>query len=149
MKTIKKHLLTIALAAGAFIIGSYFGPKEIEIKEVEKVVYKERTEVKTDLKRVVDKKEVVNPDGSKVTETRTTTERVTDKKSEIDVESDRLKETRIESRPSWLVSGTYGFKLDKAPHYSVSIHRRVISELYFGVHADSDKTIGISLAIGF
>lgn len=146
MNKLKLIGTAVVIAAVAFSCGKY--ASSTEVKEVEKIVYVERTTTKSDTKRVVNKKETVKPDGSKVVETVTTTERKTDKTSDVSQESEKTSISK-DLRPNWQFSVGYSIEHRVEPAYSVEIKRRMFSEVYIGaLYLTEPKTGFITIGIG-
>lgn len=147
----KNKLLIGGLLVIAFALGVFFGPKKTEIKEVEKIVYKEKTDTKINSKRTIGKKEVIHPDGTRTIETISTIDRSTDKKTDTSVDAERSREEITESRPDWRLHVIHFPELigyqDKST--TVDIQRRILSELYLGVSVNTQKQVGFSISIGF
>lgn len=142
----KKYKSIAILLIVAFALGSFFGPKKTEIKEVEKIVYKERSETKRDVKRTVKKKETINPDGSKTIETETEHDSSTNRSTDKSLDSDKTKHSTTNLRSDWFLVGMYRPDVQM---YGVGIQRRIISEIYLGAYGFQDRTYGISIGVGF
>ena len=123
----------------SFSIGKYSGPSSsIKSEKIEETK-------KTDTVRVVDKKETVLPDGTKITETTSTTKRTTDSNKNTE------NKTEIKSRPEWRAGLLY---FPDIPNFQdknliLDIQKRIAGELYLGVSASTQKQIGISISLGF
>lgn len=135
----------------AFCAGAFLGPRKTEIREVEHVVYRDR--VVTDLTHDTSSrtKETVMPDGTKVKETIVEDRRRSRTEAEREAERTRILEKKTESRPSWRLGAVY-----KPPvlgltreGYGVIIERRIVGEIYLGAAAFNDRTLGITLSVGF
>lgn len=146
VSSIKKYRSIAILLIITFALGRFSSPQKTEIKEVEKVVYKERSETKRDVKRTVKKKETINPDGSKTIETETETDSSTRKNVDKSLDSEKSKHTKTESRADWYLVGMYQPDIQM---YGLGIQRRIISEVYLGAYAFQDRTYGISIGVGF
>lgn len=147
----KTHLITVVLCLVCFSAGKFLTSPKVDIKEVEKIVYKERSTTKTDTNHTVDKKETIKPDGTRIIETSSSTQRTSDKKTDIDTAKDSSKSHVTESRPDWHITATYipvmyGHSIQS---YGLDIQRRIFSEMYLGVSVSTQKTIGVSIGIGF
>ena len=141
MSTIQKLSMVAALCVVSFLSGKFLGPARVEIKEVEKIVYKENQEIKKNYS----KKEVILPDGTKTIETTINS----DKHSEVNSETSKEKDTITTNRPDWHLSVGYELNADKVQSYSLSIQKRIFSELYIGVSANTQQTFGVSIGLGF
>lgn len=151
MSSFKLAVGTLIFGALSFSAGRFFTSPRIETREVDKIVYRERAEIKTDTDRTVDKKETIKPDGTRIIETLSTTKRTTDKKSDTSLNKETERYTLTETRKDWHVTLTYlpvlpGYQDSK---YTLDIQRRIFSEIYLGASVSTDKTIGLSLGMGF
>lgn len=147
-----KHYLTIGIALGfAFSIGRLFGPKSVEVKEVEKVVYKERQDKDREQNVRKTEKETRLPDGTVIKERTETKETETHTRVQTETSSERTLERSETNRSDWLVSVGYepAIKDIQDVHYSLSLQRRIVGELYLGVSARDDKTAGLTVSLGF
>lgn len=147
----KNYVIIVILLAVAYTAGRFTGPKKVEIKEVERVVYKEREQSTKDKHVTTVKREETKPDGTKVKETtRTVDERTeTDRGREINTVKETIKV--VSNRPDWRLSVAY---IPNIPTYQTEVYRfdlqrRIIGEIYAGVQVDTNKTIGLSISIGF
>jgi hypothetical protein len=143
---VKNYKFMAILLVIAFSLGAFYGPKKTEIKEVEKIVYKESSETKKNVKKTTKKKETINPDGSKTIETITESDSSTHKNTDKSLDSDKSKQTTTTARNDWFIFGTYRPDIQS---YGVGIQRRVIGEIYLGAFVNQDKTYGMSIGIGF
>lgn len=151
MKILKKYALTILVGAVCFSAGKFATPAKVEIREVEKVVYKERSETKTDTAHTVDRREVIQPDGTRIIETTSSTQRTSDKKTAVDSSSDQSRVSITENRKEWMVSLGYEPLIPghQSQNYNIHLQRRILSEIYLGASLSTNQTIGISIGIGF
>jgi hypothetical protein len=145
----KKLGLIILLTLSAFSAGHYLGPKKVEIKEVEKIIYKERETTEEDKKTRSTRRETINPDGTRVVEIIRETDKKTRTDSQVEVDSERTSETKSVNQSQWSV-GLYR----STSSYSATIDRRILGGLFIGVHGHSDHTLnnrelGIGLRIEF
>jgi hypothetical protein len=140
LRVIGAGLIACAIS---FSIGKFSSQSQTDTKQTEKIDEKKVT----DTVRVTDKKETTLPDGTKIVETNTTTER----KTNSDKISGSSKETKTENRPNWRVNVLYFPFIASVQDtkYTVDIQRRILSQIYLGVAATSDKQIGVSIGIGF
>jgi uncharacterized membrane protein YfhO len=147
----RKHLLTLGIAVAAFLGGNYLGPKKTQIKEVEKIVYRESVDSKTNSKRTVVKKEVKRPDGTIEIETSTSIDRSTDKKTDVTLDRENSKEVKTDNRSDWRLNANYYPEIigiqDKSAAFD--LQRRILGELYIGLSVNTQKQLGISFGIGF
>lgn len=145
----KKLIAAGAALVIAFLAGRYFGPQEVQIKEVEKVVYKES--LKQDRNQNVREveKETRLPDGTVIKERIKTkeTETLTDYRTEI--EKRKEKSQVITSRPDWRLGLVYepAIPNHQEDAYTGLIERRIFSEIYLGVSIGNE--LGVILSIGF
>jgi hypothetical protein len=147
----KQILIALILVAVSFSVGRFTGPAKVEVREVEKVVYQEKT--KKDVERTVERntRETVLPDGTIIRETLQS--RNTKSKTDTDknVTQETSKESVTTNRPTWRAG--FGFNPEipgyQEPIYSIRLERQVLSELYVGVSLDSKKQAGLTISIGF
>lgn len=143
MTFLKQLAAVLVFGAVCFSAGKFLSPAKVETKEVEKIVYKERT----DTTKRTDKKETIHPDGTRVIETVTDTKRTKDRSADIE----KSKESVTTNRKDWLVTigyapATYAYGVQS---YTLSIQRRMFSEVYLGAYVTTEKQIGLSVGIGF
>jgi hypothetical protein len=148
---LKKAIIPLAVILVSYSIGRYSSPAKVEIKEVERVVYKENESKDRNLNSNEHYIETVRPDGTiikeriKIKEYQTRT----DRSSESERESS--KEKLIENRPDWSFGLVYepivpGFQEER---YTGIIERRILGEIYLGLAGSSEGTFGLSFSIGF
>jgi hypothetical protein len=147
----KQYGAMIAVAVAAFSVGRFTGPTKIQIKEVEKTSTKQSQTTNQDKKQSRTIKETRLPDGTVIKETRVDKETSTETKTKSASSKETSKEETRESRPSYRLGVIYwpnlkGVQLD---NYAVTLETRIVSELYAGVVAGLDKTIGLSVSLGF
>lgn len=135
MKYFKQVGVMVVIAAVSFSAGKFFSPAEVVVKEVENK--------KTDTTRDTKKKETVLPDGTRIIETDTTTKRTTD--------SNKAKDTTVTNRPAYRVNAIYFPKVGQFQDQNgiLDIQKHMFGELYLGVSVSTQKTIGVSISIGF
>lgn len=139
MIKIKYVLAALIISVACFFLGKYTTPTKVEIKEVEKIVYRETKKKNTD--KVI----TISPDGTKVTTIKTQTET----NSELDKQSD--KSNTIKNRPGYRINILY-FPMvlnNEKEIYILDVQRNIFSELYIGVSISTQQNIGISLSLGF
>lgn len=143
MNKLKRIGLTLAVGLVGFSIGKFTGPAKVEIKEVEKIVYRESTNVSRDKY----KKETVLPDGTTIREEGSTTK----KNTEIGVDKESEKLSKTDARPDWRLNVTYQPTLVtfQDQNITLDLQRRIIGEVYLGLSVSTQKTVGISLGVGF
>lgn len=139
----------IVAVVGAFFTGQMFAPKEVEIKEVERVVYKERKQVEEKSDKQVRRKTITLPDGSKVVDEIITTKKRSRKKQDIALEDVKVKEKKVKIRPEWRAGVIYSPPYRQRENYIITVEKRLFSEVYMGVSASTNQTYGISISIGF
>ncbi len=141
-------LLFVALAA-AFSAGRFMGPKQVEVKEVEKIVYKERVssdETKNTNFEII---ETTLPDGTKTRHRirqRSTQTRL-DSSKEADIE--RSKDIKTTLQSDWSV-GVYRSR----EAFAATIDRRILGGIFLGVFGRSElpvstPEVGIGLRLEF
>ncbi len=139
-----KNILTLVVACVvSFSVGKFSGPAEVKQKESTKASEDSKSETKKNLK----KKETVLPDGTKITETDYSSEKKTDSSKKEETK----KESHVKTRPNWRVNAVYFPKIGEfqSQNVVIDIQRRIISEVYVGLSASTQKQIGVSLSIGF
>lgn len=146
---LKQYSLVALLILVAFSVGRFLGPKEVEIKEVETVVYKERETKEEDKQTRSTRRETVSPDGTRTIEII----RESDKKSRTDsrteIESERSLESKSSNQSNWSI-GIY--KGEQS--YLGTVDMRVIGGVFVGVYGRSDLTLnnreyGVGLRLEF
>lgn len=142
MTNLKKISIILVISACSFLIGKYSTRPAIEIKEVEKTVFKERI----DISRNVNKKEVIKPDGTRIIEISS----ITNQRSDTSIHKELSKDQKTTSRPDWRINLIYQPKIDVLQDQVVTadIQHRLFSEVYIGAFVTSQKTVGVSLGIG-
>jgi hypothetical protein len=146
----KKHIVIAAVIAAVFFsLGSFLGPKEVEIKEVEKIIYKEskRTDRNQNVKEI--EKETRLPDGTIIKERIKTkeTETITDLRTEVDKSSEKTSITK--ARPNWRLGLIYepAIKGLQEETYTGLVERQILGEIYLGVSVG--RELGLVFSIGF
>lgn len=147
----KQLAAAVGLVALSFAAGVYFGPKKVETKEVEKIVYRDRVVESKKKDTVTRTKETQLPDGTKIKETIKDEKSESTKDSQSELRHDKFLERKTESRPDWRIGAVYKPTLPgiQGEVYGVTIERRVIAEIYLGVTAATDRTAGLVVSIGF
>jgi hypothetical protein len=140
---------TILVGVIGFVLGGLFQPKEVEVREVEKIVYKEQITKKSNIKRDVNKRETIKPDGTKVIETVTSTSRDSQSDSNISSEQEKSKSTKVNN--NWHISVLYSPSIMgiQDQTYALDIQRRILGNLFLGASASTQKQIGVSIGLEF
>jgi hypothetical protein len=147
---VRNILIAVVLCLASFSAGKFLTDPKVEIKEVEKVVYRESEDIKTDATRIIHKRETIKPDGTRIIETISTTSKSTDKKKVTEETKDILKDIVTETRPDWRANVIYFPKVFKQDQNIIlDIQRRIIGEVYAGLSVSTDRTFGVSVGIGF
>lgn len=151
MKKLKLIGLAIGLMLVSFSAGRFFGPQDIEVKEVEKIVYRDSQTTEEDKKTRSTRREVIAPDGTKTIEIIRETDKRSRTDSQTETESERSSESKSSSRPNWTV-GVY--KNVNNEVYNISLDRRILGGIFLGIHGKSDRTLndtefGIGLRFEF
>ncbi len=148
---LKLVLAGLALVVIAYSVGRFTTPAEVQIKEVEQIVYVERETKERDQNVTEKETETRYPDGTVVKEKIKTKETKTVTEKETESSKTKLTESKTESRPSYRVG--LGSQVDikdfREIHYTLMIERRLFSELYLGGMYSTNQTIGIILTLGF
>ncbi len=151
MPTPKQILLLVAICVVSFGAGLYFGPKEVETKEVERVVYRDRIikDVNSDI--VTRTKEITMPDGSVVRDTITEDRSRTRTDTKRDEVKETIKERKETRRPDWRVGAIYKSAIQNHQEvgYGVLVERRIVGEVNVGVLGLSDRSFGLVISVGF
>ncbi len=147
----KTILIVVAALTAAFSIGRFSAPKKIETREIERVVYRENENINRNQNLIEVITETRLPDGTIIKETRKEKETSTQTERQRDSSSETIKSTSIQTRPSFRVGALYepsieGFQEDS---YSLIVEKRIVSELYMGISVSSNKTVGITVSLGF
>lgn len=147
----KKIGYLIAGLSVAFSIGRFTAPAKVQTKEVERVVYRENQSTNRNQNLVEIKKETRLPDGTLITETRKENQTSTQTQTEKNSESKKSSSKTIEVRTAYRVGAIWEpvIKGFQEASYSVTLEKRLFSELYVGVSVSSQKTIGFSVSLGF
>lgn len=129
-----KKIIVLAAVLVAFLAGRYFSPKQVETKEVEKIVYKEKERSNEDRHTHVEIQEITLPDGTKVVQT------VSDERTHAEREASKETETSREVssksnslQPQWSI----GIYTDKET-VDGSVDRRILGGLFIGIHGHSE-----------
>ncbi len=139
MNNLKVIGIVVVACVISFSIGKHSGGSRTELIEIVAETKK------TDTTRVVDKKETIRPDGTRIIETVTSTKRLTDSELNKDTSSKTL------ARPEWRANVLY---FPAIPNHQdqlgiLDVQKRILSEIYLGVSISSQKQIGLSISIGF
>jgi hypothetical protein len=151
LKYKKQIAVAILLLAVAYSIGRFSTPAKVEVREVEKVVYRERVKKDEDRRSTRNTRETRLPDGTVIKESVRTIDRrtVTDTSREGSSQIERSQVT--ENRPGYRIGIQYVPPIAnfQPQRYGLYVERRLFAELYLGLAVDSNKTIGASVSIGF
>lgn len=131
----KKNLIVIAMLVASFALGRFSSPKSVQTLEKENV--------NKNVNVVETTKETRMPDGTVITEKR--------KEKETSTQTEKVSSKTVENRPSYRVGLIYepAIKDFQEASYGVILEKRLFSELYVGVTVDSEKTIGLTVSLGF
>ena len=147
----KKYLKYAGFAVlliGTSSLTYYLAPAKVKIKEVEKIVkVKGETKiVNRDIVRIVEKR----PDGTIIEKEIDKSKERTDKDEKV-VSEKKKEKTVIRKKKDWLVGG--GILVDPiAPENPVwygQVQRRVLGEVYVGIIATTDRSVGVGLSFRF
>lgn len=140
----KYGMLALCLIIG-FSVGRFVGPKSVETKEVEKIVYKDRV-IKDEKKNIrVETRETTLPDGTKIKEV------IKDRKTEThtdanrETSSEKISESKTSNKSQWSI-GLY----TNREFIAGTIDRRILGGLFLGVYGRSDlgRLTGPELGLG-
>lgn len=128
----------IALVVGLLLgggLGTFLFP-QVKTKEVQV----EKEVVVKDVVTVT--KIITRPDGSKE-EVTTTTDKTKENKQTTN--------TKTVAKANWHASISAKSRIDKLQIdvYTVQVEKRIIGDLFFGVNASTDKTVGVVLGLEF
>lgn len=158
----------VVLLALSFSAGRYTSPAKVDVREVEKIVWKDRIVEKVVTKkakavdRIVYVDRVVMPDGEirEKTSTRTITDARelvnTDKASESEGKADSSKATVTSARPDWRVGVLVGASL-REPLLPLagplvigaSVERRIIGGVSAGAWVNTGGAAGAAVSVEF
>lgn len=134
----------------SYSAGRFTSPAKVETIEVERVVYKDRVVKDTEKDVTTKTKETTLPDGTKIKETTKEDKSKSKSERESSAASEIIKEMKTENRPNWRVAGIYSPALpNQETTYGLTIERRIVGEVFLGVTASTDKTVGLVLSFGF
>lgn len=145
MQRSKSILLIGMIALASFSAGRFLGPREVETKEVEKIVYKER-EVKDETKDTKStRKEIVRPDGTREIEIIRETQKAAHSDTQSETSQEKLSESKTTNAPNWSVGLYKG-----SDGYLGTLDRRILGGLFIGVYGrtdgrSSDYGVGVRL----
>ncbi len=148
----QKVVTTILIvAAVAFSIGRFSSPSKVEIKQVDRIVYQERETKEKDQNVTRTERETKLPDGTIIKEKTEVKETQTHSEKKTQGENLKISSQKVETRPSWNVGLGYEIPIEDVHrvHYSITVQRRLFSEVYLGGMVATDKTIGIVISLGF
>ncbi len=147
----KKQLIAILVIALAYLAGRYSSPSEVEIREVEKIVYKESKSKDQNENIKKHKKKTVLPDGTIIEEEISEKEKETRTKTETQIDQEKESYSKITNRPSWSVGLVYepAIKGFQQVHYTGLIEKRMFGEVYLGLAGSDEGTFGLVFRLGF
>jgi hypothetical protein len=154
----------------AFLTGRFVAPTRVQTRDVERVVYRDRTvsvavaaktETRAETRHTV-RTRVTRPDGTREERTETTrgvdVERTEKTASAQTVERERLvyrdRSVTVErSRPDWRVGALVGVdpfhQLSGSLLYGGHVERRVLGPVWLGAWGLSSRAVGLSLSFEF
>jgi hypothetical protein len=122
--------LAVVLLLAAFCAGRFSSPKSVEIKEVEKIVYKENeksNEQKDTHFKVIEK---TLPDGTKIKKTVRDSTQKSEKETQKDIASETERSSKTSSQSSQWSLGLY----TSGRFYAGTIDRRILGGLFLGAY---------------
>ena len=139
----KKYAIALALLVAAFSIGRFSAPAKVETKQI--TCDSEVKDRDQNIKEVT--RETKRPDGTTVKTTIREKETIT----KTARQSESVTSKTVEVRPSFRVGVLYepAIKSFQKESGSVILEKRIVSELYIGVSASSNRTVGVVLSLGF
>ncbi len=146
---LKRIGLTCLYVAIAFSVGRFMGPSDVETKEVEKVVYKDRVVTNDQKETHVETRETVLPDGTRIKEVIRDRKQQSTSDSNREVASEKSQESKTSNRPNWSI-GAYTNK----EFVASTIDRRILGGLFLGVYGRtnipySNPEYGLGLRLQF
>ena len=144
LKLLGYGLLALLLVGlGGYGAGRYMTPAKIQVKT--EIITKEVEVTKKDVKII--EHEIKRPDGT--IDKTTTTEDKTVVSDSRDSKS-KASEVVVGVKPQWKVQALTTFKPTSFSYlYGISVERRILGPVFVGVHANTDKNVGISLSFEF
>jgi hypothetical protein len=133
MKTnLNKYKYIVLALLMAFVAGRFTGPKEVETKEIEKIVYKER-EIKNEKTRTRSEvRETTLPDGTKIREIIRNRESEENSDTRREASEERSKESKSTNQANWSV-GLYSNREIIAG----TIDKRLFGGMFVGIYSRS------------
>jgi hypothetical protein len=143
----------------AFAVGRYTVPEKVKIEiktiEVEKVVYKERTDSSSKYKKRTVTTSTTKPTGETETKTETFWEKETEKKTDKEKDTDKKtntdktsETTRGDSKVTLSMLGGWDL-LGNRPVYGGSITKPVLGPFTLGIWVLSSPSFGASIGLTF
>jgi hypothetical protein len=150
MGKLKKLAIVLVLCVVSFSAGRYLGPASESKTETEHTQTQTDENINKNQNVTEITKRTTMPDGTVIVETRKEKETSTQTQVQRLSEADSSSKTQTENRPSYRLGVMYepairGFQ-DVV--YGGIIERRLFSEVYLGVTANSRHTFGFSLSVG-
>jgi hypothetical protein len=136
MNTIKKISTCAIVMCACFLAGRFLSPKETEIKEVEKIVYRETTSKNEDKKTRSVRRVIVLPDGTKSTEITRETEKKTQETSKVEAKKEKVSEIKTKAQSDWSI-GVYG----NSNEFVSTIDRRILGGIFIGAYGRSNRDL--------
>lgn len=150
MKThLNKSKVYILILIAAFSAGRFTGPKTIETKEVEKIVFRDKV-IKDQNKKVrLETRETTLPDGTKVKETIRSRDTDTHINTSREVDSSKESESKTSNQSTWSV-GVYTNK----EFLAGTVDKRIIGGVFLGVYGRTQLPVskpefGVGLRLEF
>lgn len=149
MENYKKILIIALISVASFSAGKFLSPKNVEVREVERVVFKDRI-IQDDRQETHTRtKETVLPDGTRVKETFRDQVKESKRDENREQVTDKEKTSITNNRSSWSV-GLYTNKEMVAG----TIDRRILGGLFIGIYGRSPiplqkPEIGLGLRLEF
>jgi hypothetical protein len=127
-----KFIFCCLVILAAYCAGRFTGPKHVETKEVEKIVYKDRVKKDETTETHVETRETVLPDGTRIKETIRGRKKETHTEAERQAQTEKSKEYKANNQSTWSI----GLYTDRS-FIAGTVDRRIIGGLFFGVYGRS------------
>lgn len=135
----------------AFSAGRFSAPIQTKTIIQEKVVYKDKVDDTKAKDTVSHTTTTKKPDGTVVTVTDKETKSNEHKTDDISSTTTSSQTSTTENRPNWRLGVAYnpGINGLQDRRYTGLLQRRIISEIYVGINADTGHSYGVNLSVGF
>jgi len=151
-KYIKLGLGAILFAGAISSLTYLLAPEKVIVKtvEVEKIIVREI--IKREVEKDITKKKTTLPDGTVIEEEVDKSKEKSEESKEKSEEKVKAKEKiKIRKKYNFIISGAALHDLNSTDGftYQLSIHRRVLGNVYVGIIGTSDKNVGVGISVKF